>query len=246
VTVKDHYDNHFGNFYSWMIGDFDIASDAQQDFFKQNRILPQSSGIAIDLGAGNGIQTVALVNLGYQVTAVDFNQQLLDELRERTAGLPVTVVNDNINQVLRFTSARPELIVCCGDTISHLGSKEAIVKLVDDVSETLIPEGRFVVTFRDYSRELTGESRFIPVKFDDKMILTCILEYFPETVRVTDQLYIKEKSGWAQKISSYTKIRVTSEYLAGVLQQAKFKIVSESSIGRMQAIIAEKEGGNVL
>jgi hypothetical protein len=34
--------------------------------------------------------------------------------------------------------------------------------------------------------------------------------------------------------------------LAGVLQQAKFKIVSESSIGRMQAIIAEKEGGNVL
>ncbi|MCK9407771.1 MAG: hypothetical protein WCX28_01270 [Bacteriovoracaceae bacterium] len=44
-----------------------------------------------------------------------------------------------------------------------------------------------LLTFRDYSTELTGNSRFIPVKSDASQILTCILEYSSETVTVTDQ-----------------------------------------------------------
>ena len=46
--------------------------------------------------------------------------------------------------------------------------------------------GRFVITYRDLSREALELDRFIPVRSDDTTILTCFLEYEPETVKVHD------------------------------------------------------------
>ena len=84
MTVKEHYDNHLGNFYSWMCGNFDEKQRKYQQFFTKNNIVPLSSKIAIDLGAGHGIQSSALAKLGFKVHAVDFNEQLLGELKNNT------------------------------------------------------------------------------------------------------------------------------------------------------------------
>ena len=34
MNVKKHYDNHLGNFYSWVIGDFQSKSNEQLQFLK--------------------------------------------------------------------------------------------------------------------------------------------------------------------------------------------------------------------
>ena len=87
MTVKEHYDNHLGFFYSWMTGDCEDKKREFTNFCKNNNIYPKESGIAVDLGAGNGIQSVALAELGFKVKAIDFNQTLLDELVSRRNGL---------------------------------------------------------------------------------------------------------------------------------------------------------------
>jgi 2-polyprenyl-3-methyl-5-hydroxy-6-metoxy-1,4-benzoquinol methylase len=83
MSAKKHYDSHLGNFYSWMIGDFSARSNEQQSFFTSHDILPHDNRIAVDLGCGNGIQSIALAKLGFEVIAVDFNNQLIEELRNR-------------------------------------------------------------------------------------------------------------------------------------------------------------------
>jgi 2-polyprenyl-3-methyl-5-hydroxy-6-metoxy-1,4-benzoquinol methylase len=50
-------------------------------------VTPERS--AIDLGAGYGIQSIALANLGFRVRAVDFNRQLLEELSVNKKSLPI-------------------------------------------------------------------------------------------------------------------------------------------------------------
>lgn len=80
MTVKEHYDNHLGHIYSWMTGDFQTKCNEFRNFLTDNFILPSTNKIAIDLGAGHGLQSIPIAEIGFQVLAVDFNQQLLDEL----------------------------------------------------------------------------------------------------------------------------------------------------------------------
>ncbi|TGV03055.1 class I SAM-dependent methyltransferase [Flavivirga rizhaonensis] len=239
MKTKQHYENHLANFYSWMIGDFEQKQLDFQSFLKQNRIYPTKSKTAIDLGAGHGIQSVALTNLGFTVTAIDFNKKLLDELKSNSHGQSIETIQTDICNVKEFSKLNPELIVCCGDTIAHLDNKEAIEKLIVDCKSALIKNGKLILSFRDYTNELKNEQRFIPVKSDDERILTCMLEYETEKVKVTDLLYEKTETGWHQKVSSYNKVRITTNEIIEFIEKRGMKIVFNETINRMQTIIAE-------
>ena len=41
--------------------------------------------------------------------------------------------------------------------------EEYVERLIATVGESLVEDGRFVITLRDYSMPLTGNQRFIPV-----------------------------------------------------------------------------------
>jgi SAM-dependent methyltransferase len=241
MTVKEHYDNHLGNFYSWMCGNFDEKQREYQQFFTKNNIVPSSSKIAIDLGAGHGIQSSALAKLGFTVHAVDFNEQLLCELKNNTQNLSVCPINEDIRLVKKYKDLSPELIICVGDTIAHLDSKEETEQFIKNVYKTLVPKGKFILSFRDYETELIDDSRFIPVKSDSDKIMICFLEYFPEKLKVTDILYKNVDENWTQTISSYYKVRVTKIYIISCLENIGFKTTFIDTINRMITIIADKE-----
>jgi 2-polyprenyl-3-methyl-5-hydroxy-6-metoxy-1,4-benzoquinol methylase len=132
MSVKEHYDTHLGNFYSWMTGDFEEKKNDFLSFCEQSGIRPFASKNALDLGADNGIQSIALAELGFHVKAIDFNQQLLTELEARKNQLPVEVIQEDIKAVSAYGDCKPELIICCGDTLSHLNSMEEISQLIKD------------------------------------------------------------------------------------------------------------------
>jgi len=240
MTVKEHYDNHLGHFYSWMAGDFSSKVTEFQQFLIEQKLLPQSSKIAIDLGAGHGIQTAALAKSGYSVKAIDFSSRLLDELTGNTEGLNVETFNTDIRGVDKFSVFNPELIVCCGDTIAHLDSELEIAQFIAAISKVLINGGKLLISFRDYSIELTGNNRFIPVKSDGNRILTCIVDYRPEYVVVTDLLYEKNGNSWEQKLSTYRKVRVTSDKIVKIIKQTNMKIQFNKAVSGMITIIACK------
>lgn len=240
MTVKEHYDNHLGNFYSWYTGDFDKNKNYFKAFCIENKIKPCDSNYAIDLGAGNGIQTIALADLGFKVKAIDFNNQLIAELKSRIGNYPIEVFNDDIKFISNYSKPRPELIVCCGDTLTHLDSTSEIQKLLKDSFDILTPNGRLILTFRDYSTELDDTSRFIPVKSDSQRILTCFIEYFPDKLRVTDLLHELENDKWIQKVSSYYKTRISKDLVVGYLKDSGFRINLDIVANRIITIIGQK------
>jgi 2-polyprenyl-3-methyl-5-hydroxy-6-metoxy-1,4-benzoquinol methylase len=240
MTTKDHYDNHLASFYSWMAGDFETRQKEFQAFLGSNTIFPVSSKIAIDLGAGHGIQSASLAKLGFAVKAIDFNKQLLEELKTNCKGLEVEAIEGDIKEVKKYKDLKPELIVCWGDTLTHLETKNEIENFIENCIETLASGGKLLLSFRDYSEKLNGTARFIPVKSDANRILTCMLEYSPTHVTVNDLLYEFNGKSWEQKISSYNKVRISASEVIDLLNAKGMRIRFNEPVNRLVTIIAQK------
>ncbi|MEX2500356.1 MAG: class I SAM-dependent methyltransferase [Wenzhouxiangellaceae bacterium] len=223
-TVQTHYDNHLGLVYSWMAGGMDHALERGAGEIDSLELLPRRSGIAVDLGAGFGMHAIALAERGFEVLAVDSCRALIVELEERKRALAIRTVHDTIESFRAYLTGRPELILCMGDTLTHLDSEPIVQTLVQEVADAMEPGGRFIATFRDYSQALEGERRFIPVRADTDRILTCFLEYSERYVAVHDILHKREAADWKMSVSAYRKLRIAPEEFGLLLTRCGFAV----------------------
>lgn len=231
ANVEQHYDQVLSDVYSWMYGGYDAALARYTNFFKSRGITPSRSGRAVDLGAGCGFQSIPLARLGFAVTAIDIDRKLLDELHRNAGDADIAIVRGDLLDFGRHLTGPIELAVCMVDTLVHLGSKEDASDLFARVHRALEPGGRFVITYRDLSREALELDRFIPVRSDDTTILTCFLEYEPETVKVHDLLYRKVDGQWTFHKSFYRKLRLAQTWVEERLREADFAL-AETTVER--------------
>ncbi|HNN81453.1 MAG TPA: class I SAM-dependent methyltransferase, partial [Leptospiraceae bacterium] len=78
------------------------------------------------------------------------------------------------------------------------------------------------------------------VKSDDSRILTCVLDYTIDKVLVTDLLFEKIDNTWIQKVSSYEKVRISSNSIVELLEATGFKIERNLVWNRLIHILAAK------
>jgi 2-polyprenyl-3-methyl-5-hydroxy-6-metoxy-1,4-benzoquinol methylase len=243
-TVDDHYAHHLGPVYTWMVGDIDAAfsrSDAELDALP----LPSKvGGTAVDLGAGFGLHAIPLARRGFRVVAIDSYEPLLKELATRAGSLPVRTVNADLLAFRAHLAEPIDVIVCMGDTLTHLPNHSRVESLFVDVAASLSPGGLFVATFRDYvSAPLQDDARFILVRSDEERILTCFLEYADHTtVTVHDLLHQREAGAWRLRASSYPKLRLSPEWVVEHLSSLGLSVRRETAPGGMIRITAGMPG----
>lgn len=92
--VRQHYDDHLAPYYTWICGGAQQKFSENRKFFRRHRAHPRGSGVALDLGAGSGFQTIPLAEAGFRVVAIDASHQLLAELKLNARGLPGGIVID--------------------------------------------------------------------------------------------------------------------------------------------------------
>lgn len=216
-SVVDHYENHLAPIYSWMAGGVGPALSLGT---AEMSTLVGAPGYAVDLGAGFGMHSIPLARAGFRLLAIDTSAYLLGELRQHAGGLPVTALQADLRDFARHLSSRADLILCMGDTLTHLQSEEEIAQLFRDVAASLRPGGRFVATFRDYRTLPQGDRRFIPVRSDLRRIHTCFLEQIAERVVVHDIVHEAGTEGWSMKVSSYAKLRLAPDVVTRAAEAA--------------------------
>ena len=240
-AVKAHYDKLLGSVYSWILGDFETARDNNAQLFDKLGINPRASGIAIDLGSGPGCQSLPLADRGFDVTAVDFCAELLDELRSHAGGDRITTVLDDILNFRSHLKAPPELIVCMGDTLVHLPEQSAAERLLQAAARSLADEGSIVISIRDYEAPgPQGGDRFIPIRSSEDTIFTCFLEYEDDVVRVHDLLQRRSNGEWQLSISGYRKLRLAMNWVADTLAAEGLEILARTESGGMLVLHARK------
>lgn len=241
VTVKEHYENHLAKYYSWMSGGFSKKLEENRKFFKDHNLWPRSTRVAVDLGAGSGFQSIPLCELGYQVIAIDLSHQLLAELKENAKDLSIEIINDDLLNFSKYSPDTVELVVCMGDTLTHLNTHQNIRELFKSVYNALEIGGHVVLTFRDLTTELKGLDRFISVRNDSKIIFTCFLEYEKDYVRIHDIIYEKKRNQWEMKKSVFNKIRISPHWTRKTLQEFGFRVEAYDIYNGVVCIIALKK-----
>lgn len=240
ASVKEHYESHLAGYYSWLYGGFELKLSENCRFFQDHHIRPEHSGLAVDLGAGSGFQSVPLAELGFKVTAIDLSQKLLDELKKNAKGLMIDLIRDDLLNFAAHCPGNIELCVCMGDTLTHLNTRQEVQSLASRVYKTLEARGRFILTFRDLALELKELERFIPVRSDANTIFTCFLEYETYHVKVHDIIYTRIDKQWVFKKSFFRKLRISPEWTKKILQKVGFKIETYDIRKEMVSIIARK------
>ncbi len=241
--VARHYEQLLGRHYVWMSGlPFADKVAEEQALLRHLGLAPGAYGTAIDLGCGPGFQSIALARLGFaRVLAVDTSEALLDELNTHKGGLPVDTIRTDLRRLPDL--AKPgsvDAVVCMGDTLTHLETRADVSRLLASAQALLSPGGALVLTFRDLSIEVTGLDRFLPVRADADRIMTCVLEFEPGKVVVTDLVHVRLADGWRLTKSSYRKLRLAPGELVAELQGLGFKVQRSEPAGRLHAIVARR------
>ena len=240
ASVADHYRSHLAPIYTWMSGGFDAAIARGEA--EIGLLFPELSngGRAVDLGSGFGMHAIPLARRGWSVLAVDSSPHLLEELKAHAGSLPITPVEDDLLAFPRYLEGIADVILCMGDTLTHLPDRDAALQLFTLVAGSLRTGGVFIATFRDYTRALAGNERFIPVKSDAERILACFLDYAADHVDVHDLLHERNGGSWQLRVSSYRKLRLDPHWVSASLHERGFSVRTEAGPGGMVRVIATK------
>jgi SAM-dependent methyltransferase len=239
-SVKDHYDNLLAAHYSWMFGDFDSKVSEQKTLFKDLGLKGDGGAIAVDLGCGSGFQTFALANLGYEVISIDNCGALLAELNERIRGQAIRTVEADLLDFTSHLDKAADLIVCMGDTLSHLLSISDISTVFEQCFDAMASDGQLVLTYRDLRYELEDLDRFILLTSSSEKIMTCFLEYEEETVKVNDLIYIRDGGVWRLEKSMYRKLRLSLDIVIRLLEETGFQVQYQAEERGVITILAVK------
>jgi SAM-dependent methyltransferase len=245
ASAQEHYEHLLADYYEWMFGlPFEAKVAEQKAILDEFAGKDVTGGVAVDLGCGPGFQSFALSDRGYQVLAIDTSEKLLGKLSARVGSRNIVTKHADLRELDSLVRpATVEIAVCMGDTLTHLSSRWEVSKLFQSVARALKAEGKFVVSYRDLARaELFGLDRFIPVRSDDRRVMTCFLEYETlETVVVHDLIDVRDDDGhWTLHKSSYRKLRLAVEWVIGELIASGFSISKRTEDG-MVTIAAERK-----
>jgi SAM-dependent methyltransferase len=239
-SVTEHYERHLAPIYVWMAGGIDAAIALGRAEVDAVCPRPSKSQRAVDLGAGFGTHAIPLADIGYSVLAIDSSATLLDAMQSHRGTGAIRTIRGDLMSFRAHLEAPAALILCMGDTLTHLPDQQSVEGLFADVAEALERGGTFIVTFRDYSSALIGLKRFIPVRSDSDRILTCFLEYDDVSVTVHDILNERDGSEWRQRISAYRKLRLSPDWVARALGAEGFQVRVEQGLAGMTRLIAKR------
>jgi ubiquinone/menaquinone biosynthesis C-methylase UbiE len=239
--VCEHYENHLARYYAWISGGIDVKIEENRKFFDDHNIQPIRSGLAFDLGAGCGFQSVPLAQLGFRVVAMDLSAKMLAQLKKTAKDLPIETICDDLSNFTDYESDNIELVVCMGDTLTHLDALKKVQALLDMVFSSLETGGCLILSFRNLTQELVELDRFIPVKSNETTIFTCFLEFEEDIVRVHDIIYEKNNDNWVLKKSAFQKLRVSPDWTQKYLQEIGFTIEFYEEQNGLIFIIARKD-----
>ncbi|WP_139904756.1 class I SAM-dependent methyltransferase [Clostridium thermarum] len=157
------------------------------DFLKNHIGNPPKS--VLDVACGTGGYAIELDKLGYSLTAVDLDREMIRKLSEKTKATNSKVVflqADMLNLYEEFSGAKFGAIYCIGNSLVHLQSLAQIQSFFAGIRQLLDNEGEFIFQIINYDRILTKGITSLPCIVNESVPLSFerYYDYIEETQKI--------------------------------------------------------------
>jgi SAM-dependent methyltransferase len=238
TPVTSHYDALLASRYTWMMGGLDGCLSSARALLDAVGLTDEGSGAVLDLGAGAGYHARTLASRGFNVVAVDTSDVLLRELQEVCAGMAVTTIQSDLLEEATYAEQGPyALVLCVGDTLTHLPSVKEVDRLIRMAARLLIPGGALLLQFREQPRDLAPQESVITMRSERDRIMQCVLHFEPQRVWVTDIVHEWNGQAWLTTKSTYPKLRLSTEELLEIATSAGLNIRFNDTLTRQRVLV---------
>ena len=172
-------------FYDSINSDIDYKAWAEfiDKIFKKE--MKETPELVLDLGCGTGSMTLALADLGYDMTGIDYSPEMLDIARDRAEkeGKDILWLCQDMREFELYGTV--DAAVCCLDSVNHLTEDGDLKKCFDLVHNYLIPDGIFVF-------DINGKYKFENIYADETYAMeeeggVCIWQnYYDRETKICD------------------------------------------------------------
>lgn len=155
------------------MGFYDEISKYYDDIFKDDKetvdFLAENSGkppkSLLDIACGTGSYSLELAKIGYDVSAIDLDNKMIEQLKikAKRMNIQVKAVQGNMLETDEKINGKFDLIFCIGNSLVHLDGEEEIEIFLKKVKYMLKEKGRLIIQIINYDRILDFQVSSLPI-----------------------------------------------------------------------------------
>jgi len=182
----------------------------------------------LDVAAGSGNQALALAKAGFEVTAVDLDEQMIESIKQKAHAAQLSIDAfaldmkeiDSIEKIFN-------MIMCIGNSIVHLDSLDDITNMLKRGYHLLSENGVFIVQTVNYDMVLQRHITELPVIHRAEKGITFIraYEHLPNKIKFHGTLTVENSVEQKTFNNSVDLYPLTSNELVAAFDTAGFSRV---------------------
>jgi len=247
TEVAAFYDDFAADYSDSILTDFDAAS--RRDGERLDPLLrPRGAKRVLDVACGNGLQSLALAELGYSVTGVDVSSGMIAQAKRNAQRRGVTVewVAGDWHELGRLFAEPFDALICWGNSLSHVADADDLAAALGEMAAVTKSAGVCSINLRDWDRVMAerpkGIVRQVKETTEGRLITFDVWRYpSPETMVM--ELFILRGHGdqWNVRRRETTHRMITRSEFESAVAQAGFAVSEVTDLGGHNLWMLEKK-----
>lgn len=173
----------------------------------------------LDVACGSGGYSKELKNKGYEITAIDLDEKMIADLKEKDKEVDARVLN---MQNIEALDKKFDLIFCIGNSLVHLKDNEEVYSFLKQCNESLQPKGHLLLQIINYDRVLEKDIKSLPTinNKDVNLSFERYYDYLPDKHKVDFKTILKVEG---KELENHVLLHpIKSEELIALLEKSGF------------------------
>lgn len=177
----------------------------------------------LDVASGSGLYSKQLSDDGYNVTAIDLDNEMINKLKEKDKKIDAKVLNmldiEKLNK--KFN-----LIFSIGNSIVHLENNEIIKKFLYSAKNSLKENGKLLIQIVNYDRILEKNIKRLPTikNNEENLVFERYYEYLEQEHKINFKTILKVDNNTFE--NNVLLHPITSEEIKELLKEVGFSSIN--------------------
>ena len=185
-------------------------------------------GLVLDLGCGTGVMTELLAEAGYDMTGIDFSEEMLEAAVERReqSGHETLYLCQDMREFELYGTVRAIISIC--DSMNYILEEEELLDIFTRVDNYLFPGGIFIFDFNtDYKfREVIGDATIAESREDCSFIWDNFYDVEEGINEYDLTVFVREEGEMFRRFTeTHYQRGYTVEQMTGLAEQAGMEVL---------------------